>query len=155
MRTPAKKSARPSPKRDLQRLVPDIAGRVRAALQVQAAETARAAIAAISSAGRPGAPDPASSGAATQQASAPGQPPAARSGRLQNSIQPVDRQNEASGSEEIYAEVEATAPYAAALEFGTHKMSARPYLRPALAETKPMLVRAIRAAVTAALRRRR
>lgn len=57
--------------------------------------------------------------------SAPGQPPNADTRLLDTSIHTVvvgpDRVN-----------VESTAPYAAALEFGTSRMAERPYMRPAV-----------------------
>lgn len=58
-------------------------------------------------------------------ASRPGEPPHWRTGRLQRS---VDYKMGGPGE----ADVHITAPYALYLEFGTHKMAARPHILPAL-----------------------
>lgn len=56
--------------------------------------------------------------------SKPGEPPNADTRLLDQSIRPMKLS-------ETKFEVEVTAPYAAALEFGTKRMSERPYMRPA------------------------
>jgi HK97 gp10 family phage protein len=56
--------------------------------------------------------------------SRPGEPPNYDTGVLSSHI-------EASRTGPLTAEVRSSAPYAAALEFGTSKMAARPYMRPA------------------------
>ena len=56
--------------------------------------------------------------------SAPGEPPNRDTGTLQNHI-------ETTMPGPLLAEVRSNAEYAAALELGTSKMAARPYLRPA------------------------
>jgi HK97 gp10 family phage protein len=56
--------------------------------------------------------------------SAPGQPPKRDTGTLQNHI-------ESKMTGPLEAQVSSSAPYAAALELGTSKMAARPYMRPA------------------------
>lgn len=62
----------------------------------------------------------------THQASAPGEPPANELGNLANSITlRID-------AARMVVFVNAGAKYGAALEYGTRKMSPRPYLRPAL-----------------------
>ncbi len=62
------------------------------------------------------------------QASAPGEPPANDLGNLANSI------NLRIDQPRMVVFVNASAKYAPALEYGTRKMAARPYLRPALME---------------------
>jgi HK97 gp10 family phage protein len=49
----------------------------------------------------------------------------------------------------VYADM----PYARFVEFGTRKMAARPYLRPALMQSQPWIENRIRAAVMRALLR--
>lgn len=65
-------------------------------------------------------------------ASAPGSPPNRDTGVLQANIE-----NSLTGP--VAAEVRSQAPYAAALEFGTSKMAARPYIRPARDKMKPRI----------------
>lgn len=76
--------------------------------------------------------------------SAPGDPPNADTRQLDTSIvtQP-DRPRMA-------ARAIAQAPYAAALEYGTVKMAARPFMRPALKKQTPEAVALIRQAVARA-----
>lgn len=62
--------------------------------------------------------------------SLPGQPPNADTRQLDTSIHTV-----AVGRGRV--NVESTAPYSAALEFGTSKMAARPYMNPASQKKSP------------------
>lgn len=62
--------------------------------------------------------------------SAPGEPPNADTRLLDTSIHTV-----AVGDGRV--NVESTAPYAAALEFGTSRMAARPYMLPAAVKKRP------------------
>lgn len=73
-------------------------------------------------------------------ASLPGQAPNRDSGTLDNNIETVL-------VSPLKVEVSSNAPYAAALEFGTSKMAARPYMRPAVARKKAEAVAMIQAAV--------
>jgi len=57
-------------------------------------------------------------------ASAPGQAPNQNTGVLGNNIETVQR-------EPLLVEVSSNAPYSAALEFGTSRMDARPFMAPA------------------------
>jgi HK97 gp10 family phage protein len=57
-------------------------------------------------------------------ASRPGEPPNRDTGTLQAGLKVAQ-------TGPLTAEVRSEAPYAAALEFGTSKMAARPYMRPA------------------------
>jgi HK97 gp10 family phage protein len=75
-------------------------------------------------------------------ASAPGEPPAVDTGFLRNSIQ-VD---EVTPNEAIIAP---HTDYAEHVEFGTSRMAARPYMRPALDEHEREIVDAIEATVAA------
>lgn len=65
-------------------------------------------------------------GGRIHQASAPGEPPAVDTGHLIGSIQTVIKSP-------IEAEIIIPAEYAQALEFGTSRMAARPFVRPAIA----------------------
>ncbi|GEL44237.1 hypothetical protein MEX01_48280 [Methylorubrum extorquens] len=79
--------------------------------------------------------------------SAPGEPPNADTRQLDTSIAVVlDAPN-------LTANVVAQAPYAAALEYGTRKMAARPFLRPALIRNQEAAEALIARAVTSALKR--
>lgn len=75
--------------------------------------------------------------------SKPGQPPNADTRLLDQSIRPQKIY-------ETYFQVIATAPYSAALEFGTKKMKERPFMRPAVkakrAEVIDLVQRAMRKA---------
>jgi HK97 gp10 family phage protein len=75
-------------------------------------------------------------------ASLPGEPPNNDTSVLANNIEAVQVSNEKSV-------VSSDAPYAAALEFGTSKMAARPYMKPALERTKPILREYVARAVAA------
>lgn len=63
-------------------------------------------------------------------ASAPGEPPASDTGRLVNSIETVYDVLQLSGI------VRCTVAYGPFLEYGTQKMEPRPFLRPAVANTR-------------------
>lgn len=78
--------------------------------------------------------------------SAPGEPPNRDTGQLDQSVQ-------AKKTGELTAETSASAPYAAALEFGTSKMEERPFMRPATQKNRAKIERLARAAVKIAVRR--
>lgn len=65
-------------------------------------------------------------------ASLPGQPPNRDTGHLDTNI-------EAFRTGHLKAEVRSQAEYAAALEYGTSKMAARPYMRPAVKRAEPKI----------------
>lgn len=67
-------------------------------------------------------------------ASAPGQPPNSDTGYLASHIF-IDMDNDSKG-----ASVESQADYSEALEFGTSKMAARPFMQPALEENRKRIV---------------
>ncbi len=69
-------------------------------------------------------------GGVERQASAPGEAPAPRSGKLSQSIAIEP------GGDSSEVHVVADTEYAAALEFGTQQTEPRPFLQPALAETR-------------------
>lgn len=83
----------------------------------------------------------------THQASAPGEPPASDTGRLVNSIR-VDP----SRLDQLVATVVAGTGYAAHLEYGTARMAARPFMRPALANRRRAIESIVAAHVRAAIR---
>lgn len=66
----------------------------------------------------------------TYQASAPGEAPAVATGRLLGDVQNI-KMDEVSLSVTVGAHKGTTATYGAYLEYGTKKMEARPWLRPA------------------------
>jgi HK97 gp10 family phage protein len=66
------------------------------------------------------------------KASAPGDPPNRDTGVLQAGIETLH-------TGPVSAEVRSEAPYAAALEFGTSNMAARPYMRPARDKMAPKI----------------
>jgi len=73
----------------------------------------------------------------THIASAPGQAPATDTGYLlSNIVHQID-------SDGLGASIESRADYSAALEFGTSKMQARPFLHPAIEENRPKIKRLI------------
>ena len=74
----------------------------------------------------------------THQASAEGQPPATDTGYL---VQNINLKIDAEG---LGASVESNADYSAALEFGTRKMAARPFMQPALEENRPKIRRLVK-----------
>jgi HK97 gp10 family phage protein len=71
-------------------------------------------------------------------ASAPGQAPASDSGKLAGSIRYEKKSNDKH-------EVSINSEYALALEVGTSRMAARPFITPALQNAKKKLMKAIRA----------
>lgn len=71
--------------------------------------------------------------------SQPGQPPKGDTGKLELSIEVQLRKSEKT------VNVMASAPYSAALEFGTSRIAARPFLRPALQKHRSRLVTAMTA----------
>jgi HK97 gp10 family phage protein len=82
----------------------------------------------------------------THQASAPGEAPATDTGRLVGAARTeYDRAN-------LSGRVIFATAYAAALEFGTQRMAARPFLRNSLAENRAAIREAIREEMAAALR---
>ena len=76
----------------------------------------------------------------THQASAPGQPPATDTGRLSNNIyfERLGATTAAVGSDLVYAEH---------LEYGTRKMAARPFFRPALEKMRKQFQGRLEAAI--------
>lgn len=77
--------------------------------------------------------------------SLPGEPPNADTRQLDTNINTIF-------VGDLHVEVEATAPYAEALEVGTSKMAARPFMGPAAAKKGPNAVKIIARAVAAVLR---
>ena len=73
-------------------------------------------------------------------ASAAGQPPATDTGFL---VQNITTDVRSQGTK-VIGEIIASTPYAKALEFGTRKMAARPYLNPALRANKKKIQRKFR-----------
>lgn len=80
--------------------------------------------------------------------SAPGEPPNNDSSVLADNIETIR------GSEPgtIKYTVSSNAPYAAFLEFGTSKMAARPYMRPALEKNRERISKRLAAAINQANR---
>lgn len=74
--------------------------------------------------------------------SAPGEPPNRDTGILDSNI-------ESYRTGQMAAEVRSQAPYAGHLEFGTSKMAARPYMRPASLKMRPQAMRLVDRAVKA------
>lgn len=77
--------------------------------------------------------------------SAPGDAPNNDSGVLANNIEAVQ-------VEPLKVVVSSNAPYAAALEFGTSRMAARPFMLPALAKNRDRIAKRLAAAVNQANR---
>ncbi len=75
--------------------------------------------------------------------SKPGEPPNNDLGQLMRGIIV-----EQARDDPFAVDVKATAPYSAALEFGTSKIAERPYMRPAARATKDKITRLVSAAVT-------
>lgn len=82
--------------------------------------------------------------------SRPGEAPNQDTGVLGNNIETVL-------VEELLVEVSSNAPYAADLEFGTSKVAARPYMRPARDKVRPLaeelIVKAVKSVVRGSARR--
>lgn len=72
--------------------------------------------------------------------SKPGEPPKRDTGVLDGNIETVQ-------ISPLKVEVSSNAPYAAALEFGTSRMAARPYMRPAVEKTRPKVLELVQLAV--------
>jgi len=83
----------------------------------------------------------------THQASAPGEPPANDTGRLASSL----RSEVSAGA--LTASLIAGTSYAAHLEYGTTKMAARPFMRPAAEKVAPQGEKLIRDALDKILRK--
>ena len=81
-------------------------------------------------------------------ASLPGEAPNNDTGVLANNIETL--RGSESGS--IKYLVSSNAPYASALEFGTSKMAARPYMRPALEKNRERIAKRLAAAINQANR---
>lgn len=79
-------------------------------------------------------------------ASKPGEPPNADTHVLDRSIETTQRGP-------MLVEVSANAPYASALEFGTSRMSERPYMRPARDKTKKEVIDLVTKAVARVVKR--
>ncbi|WP_313393578.1 HK97-gp10 family putative phage morphogenesis protein [Sphingobium yanoikuyae] len=79
-------------------------------------------------------------------ASKPGDPPNNDTGILHGNIEVTE-------PSPLVVEVRSEAPYSAALEFGTSKIEARPFMGPAAIETKGEVVDAINQAIKAEIRR--
>lgn len=77
--------------------------------------------------------------------SAPGEAPNRDTGNLQAHIEATNPKN-------LVAQVTSSADYAAALEFGTSKMAARPYMKPARDIEKPKIERLFKKGVTELVR---
>lgn len=73
------------------------------------------------------------------QASAPGEPPANLTGHLVASFKKV----QSTTGSVVSVRVTNTAKYAMFLEFGTRKMAARPFMRPAYTNVKDQMLRLI------------
>lgn len=80
-------------------------------------------------------------GNVTHKASAPGEAPATDTGFLVSQI------NLQMDQDKLGASIDSKAPYSSFLEFGTSKMSARPFLQPALEMNKKKITAKIRAAI--------
>ena len=80
--------------------------------------------------------------------SAPGEAPNNDSGVLANNI-------ETTQAAPLVVEVSSNAPYAAALEFGTSKMAARPYMGPARDAKRKEVTQLVRNAVDRAVKKSR
>jgi HK97 gp10 family phage protein len=77
--------------------------------------------------------------------SKPGDPPNQDTGHLANSIETVR-------VAPLKVEVSSNAQYAAALEFGTSRVAARPYMAPAAAKNRANITKNVRAAVSTIVR---
>ena len=81
----------------------------------------------------------------THTASAPGQPPMTDTGRLVNSIE-FDKLGD------LTATVGSKLAYAPYLEYGTSRMAARPFFRPAIEEIRPKYMARLEKAINGATR---
>lgn len=79
-------------------------------------------------------------------ASRPGEPPNNDTATLANGIEVLQ-------VERLKVAITSTAPYSAALEFGTSKMGARPFMAPAANATRPAINAKLRKAAQRAIRR--
>lgn len=79
--------------------------------------------------------------------SRPGEAPNQDTGVLGNNIETVQK-------EPLLVEVSSNAPYSAALEFGTSKMAARPFMQPAVDATRPEIEKLVVTAVKRIVGRR-
>lgn len=79
--------------------------------------------------------------------SRPGEAPNQDTGVLGNNIETVQK-------ELLLVEVSSNAPYSAALEFGTSKMGARPFMQPASDKMRPEVEKLVTAAVKRVVGRR-
>ena len=77
------------------------------------------------------------------QPSKPGEPPMNDTGMLMRGIIV-----EQAKDDPLAVDVKSTAPYSAALEFGTSKMIERPFMRPAAARTKGKVAKLVSLAVS-------
>ncbi|MEK9769757.1 MAG: HK97-gp10 family putative phage morphogenesis protein [Betaproteobacteria bacterium] len=77
----------------------------------------------------------------TGKASAAGEPPATDTGFLVSNI------SLEISPDRLSAEIISKAPYSAALEFGTSKMGARPFMQPALEENRHKIKAKVRASI--------
>jgi len=75
--------------------------------------------------------------------SKPGEPPMNDTGMLMRGIIV-----EQAKDDPLAVDVKSTAPYSAALEFGTSKMAERPFMRPAAARTKDKVAKLVSLAVS-------
>ena len=80
--------------------------------------------------------------------SKPGEPPNQDTGRLGDNIETVQKM-------QLLVEVSSNAPYSADLEFGTSKMAARPFMRPARDKKRAEVVALVERAVSQAVRQSR
>ncbi|NMC54973.1 MAG: hypothetical protein GYA48_15205 [Chloroflexi bacterium] len=79
-------------------------------------------------------------GKKTHRASAPGEPPAVDSGNLANSIQSEVSMLSNGPRGAVFTNTE----YAVGLEFGTRKMAARPFMKPAADRMRPVYLAALK-----------
>lgn len=80
--------------------------------------------------------------------SKPGEPPNQDTGRLGDNIETVQKGP-------LLVEVSSNAPYSTPLEFGTSKMAARPFMRPARDKKRAEVVALVERAVSQAVRQSR
>lgn len=78
--------------------------------------------------------------------SAPGEPPNQDTGVLANNIETVQK-------EPLLVEVSSNAPYSAPLEYGSSKVAARPFMRPARDRKRKEVEQLIRRAVATVIKR--